>query len=90
MVYTRPDIAHTIGVVSQFLFNPGKDHWEVVKWILRCLRRTSKVCLCFGNDELMLEGYTYSDMTGDVDSRKSILGFSITFAGRTVSWQSKL
>ena len=31
MVCTRPDIAHAVGVVSRFMVNPGKDHWEVVK-----------------------------------------------------------
>ncbi|TQD95783.1 hypothetical protein C1H46_018622 [Malus baccata] len=35
MVCTWPDIAHAVGVVSRFLSNPGKDHWEAVKWILR-------------------------------------------------------
>ena len=29
-------------------------------------------------------------MAGDVDSRKSILRFLITFAGKVVFWQSKL
>ncbi|CAA0823294.1 cysteine-rich RLK (RECEPTOR-like protein kinase) 8 [Striga hermonthica] len=38
----------------------------------------------------MLVGYTDSDMAGDVDSRKSISGFLMTFAGGAVSWQSKL
>ena len=31
MVCTRPDIAHAVGVVSRFLENPGKEHWEAVK-----------------------------------------------------------
>ncbi|PKI56618.1 hypothetical protein CRG98_023001 [Punica granatum] len=35
MVCTRPDIAHSVGVVSRFLSNPGKEHWNAVKWILR-------------------------------------------------------
>ncbi|CAA0826453.1 Pentatricopeptide repeat-containing protein [Striga hermonthica] len=35
MVCTRPDIAHAVGIVSRYLSNPGKDHWEDVKWILR-------------------------------------------------------
>ena len=30
MVCTRPDIAHAVGVVSRFLSNPGKEHWEAV------------------------------------------------------------
>ena len=48
------------------------------------------MCLCFDNGEPMLDGYTYLDMAGDVDSKKSISGFMMTFAGGAVSWQSKL
>ena len=35
MVCTRPDIAHSVGVVSRYLSNPGKVHWDAVKWIFR-------------------------------------------------------
>ena len=90
MVCTRPDIAHAVGVVSRFLSNPGKEHWAAVKWILRYLRGTSKVCLCFGNGKPVLDGFTDADMAGDVDSRKSTSGYLITFAGEAVSWQSRL
>ncbi|KAL5863382.1 hypothetical protein ACOSQ3_000896 [Xanthoceras sorbifolium] len=90
MVCTRPDIAHAVGVVSRFLSNPGKEHWTAVKWILRYLRGTSSHCLCFGNCKPVLEGYTDSDMAGDMDTRKSISGYLITFAGGAVSWQSRL
>nr|GEV20988.1 retrovirus-related Pol polyprotein from transposon TNT 1-94 [Tanacetum cinerariifolium] len=38
MVCTRPDSAHVVGVVSRILSNPGKMHWEAVKWIFRYLR----------------------------------------------------
>ena len=48
MVCTRPDIAHAVGVVSKFLENPSKDHWEAVKWIFKYLRGTPKLCLSFG------------------------------------------
>ena len=90
MVCTRPDIAHAVGVVSRFLSNPGKQHWEAVKWIFRYLRRTSKLCLSFGREKLVLEGYTDADMAGDLDGRKSTSGYLFTFAGGVVSWQSKL
>lgn len=90
MVCTRPDIAHAVGVVSRFLANPGKEHWTAVKWILRYLKGTSKLCLCFGSAKPVLEGYTDADMAGDVDSRKSTSGYLFTFAGGAVSWQSKL
>jgi hypothetical protein len=35
MICTRPDIAHAVGVVSKYMNNPGKQHWEAIKWILR-------------------------------------------------------
>jgi hypothetical protein len=38
MVCTRPDIAHAVGVVSMYMNNPGKEHWEEVTCILRYLR----------------------------------------------------
>nr|KYP31853.1 Retrovirus-related Pol polyprotein from transposon TNT 1-94 [Cajanus cajan] len=90
MVCTRPDIAYAVGVVSRFLSNPGKEHWNAVKWILRYLKGTAKSCLCFGNGNLMLTGYSDADMAGDVDSRKSTSGYLITFAGGAISWQSRL
>jgi hypothetical protein len=30
MVCTRPDITHAVGVVSRYMNNPGKEHWEAV------------------------------------------------------------
>ena len=38
----------------------------------------------------MLTCYTDTDMTRDIDTRKSTLGFILTFTGRATSWQSKL
>lgn len=67
MVCTRPDIAYAVGVVSRFLSNPGKEHWAAIKWILRYLRGTSSLCLCFGNGKPVLDGYTDADMAGDLD-----------------------
>jgi len=90
MVCTRRDIAHVVGIVSRFLSNPGREHWNVVKWILRYLHGTIDIKLCFGGDKPTLMGYSDSDMTGDIDSRKSTLGYLIKFAGGVVAWQSRL
>ena len=90
MVCTRPDISHAIGVVSKFLANPGKAHWKAVKWIFSFLRGASKVCLSFGESKPSLEGYTNSNMVGDLDCRKSTSWHLFTFVGGAISWQSKL
>jgi ATP-binding cassette subfamily B (MDR/TAP) protein 1 len=65
MVCTRPDIAHAVGTVSRFLSNPGREHWNAVKWILRYLRGTSGLRLCFGGSKPTLVGYSDSDMAGE-------------------------
>jgi hypothetical protein len=54
MVCKSPDIAHAVGVVSWYMSNPSKKHWEVVKWILRYLRGTSTRALCFGGSDMVL------------------------------------
>jgi len=71
MVCTRPDIAHAVGVVSRYMSNPGKQHWEAVKWIMRYLKGSSETCLTFTTSGLKLEGFVDADLAGDVDSRKS-------------------
>ena len=90
MVCTRPNIAYTVGVVSCFLSNLGRIHWEAVKWIMRYLRCTSKLKLTFGSGKPVLVGYTDSYMAGDVDNRRSTSGYLMTFSGGVVSWQSRL
>ncbi|KAJ4728518.1 Retrovirus-related Pol polyprotein from transposon TNT 1-94 [Melia azedarach] len=90
MVCTRPDIAHAVGVVSRFLSNPRREHWNAVKWIMRYLRGTSNFKLTFGSGKPLLVGYTDSDMAGDVDTRKSTTGYLMTLSGGAVAWQSRL
>uniref|UniRef100_A0A7N2R0F3 Integrase catalytic domain-containing protein n=1 Tax=Quercus lobata TaxID=97700 RepID=A0A7N2R0F3_QUELO len=90
MVYTRPDIAHAVGVVSRFMSRPGKQHWEAVKWILRYLKGSLDTCLCFTGASLKLQGYVNADFAGDIDSRKSTTGFVFTLGGTAISWGSNL
>jgi hypothetical protein len=54
MVCTRPDIEHVVGVVRRYINNLGKEHWEVVKWILKYLRGTTTHALCFGGSNTFL------------------------------------
>jgi len=89
MVCTRPDIAHAVGVVSRFLSNSGKEHWEGVKWILRYLKSTSKMHLSFKRSNLTLQGFSDADLGGDLDGRKST-SYIFTLDGTTISWKSKL
>ena len=81
MVCPRLDVVHAVGVVSRFMVNPSKDHWEAVKWIFRYLRGSSKSCLSFDKSKPVLASCTDADMAGNLDGRKSNSGYLFTFVG---------
>jgi hypothetical protein len=54
MVCTRLNIAPAVGAVRKYMNNPGKEHWEEVKWILMDLRGTTTHALCFGCSKTIL------------------------------------
>lgn len=37
MICIKPDIAQAVNVVSRYIANLGKEHWEAVKWLLKNL-----------------------------------------------------
>nr|XP_033514921.1 secreted RxLR effector protein 161-like [Nicotiana tomentosiformis] len=77
MVCIRPDISHAIGVVSRYMHDPEKEHWQTVKWILRYICNTVDVGLIFEQeDSQYLVGYCDSDYAGDLDKHRSTTGYS--------------
>ncbi|OAE18605.1 hypothetical protein AXG93_1923s1620 [Marchantia polymorpha subsp. ruderalis] len=90
MVNTRPDIAHAVGVVSRFASNPGKHHWKAVKWIMRYLRGTTDLSLCFGRGKLTVKRYVDADFADDQDMRRNTIGYVYTMSSTAVSWVSRL
>ncbi|MCO5554547.1 hypothetical protein L7F22_008077 [Adiantum nelumboides] len=90
MVATRPGIAFAMGVVSKFMANISKKHWDAMKHLLRYLKDIGSKCLCLGNSEASIVGYTDADYADCVDTRKSTLGYVFLFAGVVVFWRSIL
>ncbi|KAM1011590.1 hypothetical protein ACFX13_047685 [Malus domestica] len=88
-VYTRPDIAYIVGLLGKFQSNPSEGHWNAAKKVLRYLRQTKGLMLMYGSEEdLEVVGYTYSDLAGDLDDKKSTGGYVFLFGGGAVSWKS--
>uniref|UniRef100_A0A3Q7GKK2 Reverse transcriptase Ty1/copia-type domain-containing protein n=1 Tax=Solanum lycopersicum TaxID=4081 RepID=A0A3Q7GKK2_SOLLC len=91
MVCTTPDLAHTVSVVSRFMGQPGREHWQAVKRIFRYLRGTSYVGLIYGGDtQCLVTGYSDSDYAGDVDTRRSMTRYVFTLGGSVVVWKATL
>ena len=74
---TRPDISAAVSILSSYMSNPSKEHWNGVKRLLRYIKGTLNFGLKFttseNDDENGDELYGYSDANwaGDVDSRRS-------------------
>ncbi|GKC45658.1 hypothetical protein Tco_1063380 [Tanacetum coccineum] len=93
MVCMMPDIAYTVSVVSRYLANLGKNHWEAVKWILKYLRGTANVGLLYGTyhgNHVDVTGYVDSDYAKDPDKGRSITGYAFLVQGCVVSWKVTL
>ncbi|KAK8926175.1 hypothetical protein KSP39_PZI018367 [Platanthera zijinensis] len=92
MICTRPDIAQVVSVVSRYMGNLGRKHWEAVKWILRYLKGTPDVGLLFrrSKDVGALEGFVDSDYAGDLDRRRSTSGYNFLLGGGPISWKVTL
>ncbi|PRQ16639.1 putative RNA-directed DNA polymerase [Rosa chinensis] len=92
MICTRPDLAQALSVVSKYMSNPGKPHWEAVKWILRYLKGTRQLGIMFERKQEVacVAGFVDADYAGDLDKRRSTTGYVFTCGGGPVSWKSTL
>jgi len=93
MVCIRPDLSHAVSVVSRYMHNPGKDHWEAVKWILRYVRGTTGKGLGFDRIKAAtsdVTGFVDSDYAGDLDRRRSISGYIFTMCEGAITWKASL
>ena len=90
---TRPDLAYTVTLLSQFSSCPNQQHLSAAKRVLRYLKGTRDQKLVFpythGSTPLSLEGYCDSDLAGSHDSRRSTSGYIFRLAGSTICWRSR-
>ena len=46
----KPDLSQAISMVSRYIHDPDKGHWEAVKWVLRYIKGTIDIGLVFKKD----------------------------------------
>ena len=87
-VSTRPDIAFSVSILSQFMRNPGRAHWEAVKQVIRYLKATKDAKLTLGSTDAGLEAYVDSDWASQ-PHRHSISGYVVLLNGGPVAWSAR-
>ena len=89
VVVSRPDAAYAIGILAQFIQNPGLAHWEALKRLITYLGSTKDLWLTFGGRaKTLVEGFCDTDWATN-KHRHSILGYSFHFGCGAISWSSK-
>jgi hypothetical protein len=88
--HTRPDIAFSVSVVSQFMHSPFEEHLEAVYRILRYLKGNPGKGLFFKKtSEKNVSIFTDADWAGSVTDRRSTSGYCTYVWGNLVTWRSK-
>jgi hypothetical protein len=90
MVCTRPDLASAVGILARYMQNPGRQHWEAAKRVLRYVQHSKKMGLHYKRKPtLEIVGFCDSDWGGDPDEKKSTTGYVFLVGGGAFSWCSK-
>jgi hypothetical protein len=94
MVYTRPDIAHAVGVLSRYMSKLGKEHWTIVKRVFRYFHGTASYGLCYEEiprlDKVVdIHGFVDAYWARDLDCRRSTSAYVFNLFGGAISWMRK-
>ncbi|XP_068636990.1 uncharacterized mitochondrial protein AtMg00810-like [Aristolochia californica] len=91
LTISRPDIAHVVNSVSQFLHAPTEDHFLAVKRILCYVKGTLHFGLSFRPSTVpsALVAYSDADWAGCPDTCRSTSGYSIYVGNNLISWSAK-
>ena len=73
MVCIRSNLAQAVNVVSRYMGNPGKKHWQDVKHIFRYLKGTTNIGLVYHGDiSCALTCCLYSTNVIDLDAIRGV------------------
>ena len=77
-----------------FMSQPRKTHWQAGLRILRYLQATPDHGIFYAagtdpHDDLVLHGWTDSDWAGDLDTRRSTIGYCFILGSGAITWSSK-
>ena len=83
LTVTRPDIAYSVSVLSQYMSSPTVSHWAAVDHILCYLKEALRRGILYKKYEhTRIECFSDADGVGSKEDRRSTLG-------NLISWKSK-
>ena len=89
VIGTRPDLAYTVTMHSQFSSCPTKIHLTAAQRVLRYLKGTITWSLFYAKAQpVALNGYSDASYASDVNDRRSFTGHCFTLGNALISWRS--
>jgi len=90
LTMTRPDLAFTVQVLSQFMHQPKQSHREDALRVVRYIKEAPGSGLLMpAKQTTQLTAYCDSDWGACVETRRSVTGYLVKFGDALVSWKSK-
>ncbi|KAI0998485.1 hypothetical protein K3495_g9711 [Podosphaera aphanis] len=90
VIGSRPDLAYTVTLLSQFSSCPNKNHLQAVKRTLRYLAATADWDLSYPSEtSKYLEVYADASYANDPDTRRSTSGYVLRLGDAAISWSSE-
>lgn len=91
LTHTRPHISFAVGIVSRYMERPTILHKQALKHILRYVQGTINYGVVYekNEDEPTIMRYSYSDLAGVFDDKKSTTGMVFYVNGSLITWASQ-
>lgn len=90
LTVTRPDIAYSVSIVSQFMSSPTVHHWDALEHILCYLKGAPGRGILYSNHgHNHVECFSDADWAGSKIDRRSTTGYCVFVGGNLISWKSK-
>jgi hypothetical protein len=83
-----PDIAFPIAILSQFMHNPERIHWEAVKDVICYLKGMADLSLMLGGSANGLEAYVDADWALQ-PHRHSMSGYTVLLHNSPIAWSAR-
>ncbi|XP_057540574.1 uncharacterized mitochondrial protein AtMg00810-like [Amaranthus tricolor] len=88
--FTRPDLAYSVHILSQFLGAPRHDNWNAAIRVIRYLKGCPSQGIILHSDcDLSLSGWCDSDWASCPLTRRSLSGWLVFLGHSPSSWKTK-
>lgn len=90
LAVTRPDLAYSVHVLSQFMHEPRQEHWEAALRVVRYLKSSPGQGILLRSDsDLSLSGWCDSDWAACPLTRRSLTGWLVFLGQSPIAWKTK-